>query len=66
VLAAASDLPWLFPIQFDFTDQQGRQVLAVERQMRLRDVYRIMVQDDDLDWRVAAACGVAVDALMDR
>jgi hypothetical protein len=41
-------------------------VLAVDRQLRLRDQYLLSVQDDDLDWRVAAACGVAVDALMNR
>jgi hypothetical protein len=66
VLSAASDLPWLLPLQFDFTDQQGRIVFAVDRQLKVRDQYRITVQDDGLDWRVAAACAVAVDALMDR
>jgi len=65
-LSVASDLPWLLPLQFDFTDQQGRTVFAVDRQLRVRDQYRITVQDDGLDWRVAAACAVAVDALMDR
>lgn len=65
VFAALSDLPWLLPMQFDFTDEQGRTVLAVERQLQVRDRYRVTV-DDELDWRVAAACAVAVDALMDR
>ena len=66
VVSAISDVPWLLPLQFDFTDAQGRVVLTVDRQLRLRDQYRIDVQDDELDWRVAAACGVAVDALMNR
>jgi hypothetical protein len=66
VVAAISDVPWLLPLQFDFTDQQGRVVLTIDRQLRLRDQYLIKVQDDDLDWRVAAACGGAVDALMNR
>jgi uncharacterized protein YxjI len=66
VVSAISDVPWLLPLQFDFTDQGGRVVLAIDRQLRLRDQYLITVQDDDLDWRVAAACGVAVDALMNR
>jgi uncharacterized protein YxjI len=66
VVSAISDVPWLLPLQFDFTDQGGRVVLAIDRQLRLRDQYRISVQDDELDWRVAAACGVAVDALMNR
>ncbi len=66
LVSGVSDLPWLLPIQFDFTDQQGRTVIAIDRRVRLRDHYRISVADDDLDWRVAAACAVTVDALMDR
>jgi len=66
VLSTVGELPWLLPIQFDFTDQQGRVVLAVDRQLRLRDRYRISVEDDRLDWRVAAACAVAVDTFLDR
>ena len=65
-VSIASDLPWLLPLQFDFTDAQGRTVLSIERQLRLRDRYAITVHDDEFDWRVAAACAVAVDALMDR
>jgi uncharacterized protein YxjI len=66
LVSVASDLPWLLPMQFDFTDQQGRTVIAIDRQLKLRDHYRITVADDDLDWRVAAACAVTIDALMDR
>ena len=66
VVGLATDFPWPFPIHFDFADQHGRTVLAVERQMRLRDVYRVPVADGQLDWRVAAALAVTVDAFMNR
>ena len=66
VVGLASDFPWPFPIHFDFLGPDGRPVLAVERQMRLRDVYHVPVTDGRLDWRVAAAAAVAVDAFMNR
>jgi uncharacterized protein YxjI len=66
VVGFATDFPWPFPIHFDFADQQERPVLAVERQMRLRDVYHVPVADGQLDWRVAAALAVTVDAFMNR
>lgn len=59
-----SDIP-LFPIHFDVKD--GETVLmTVDRQMKLRDVYRLEVHDETLDWRVAAALAVAFDAFMNR
>jgi hypothetical protein len=66
VVGIASDFPWPFAIHFDFADQGGKNILAVERQMRLRDVYRVAVADARLDWRVAAALAVTVDAFMNR
>ncbi|HET9871182.1 MAG TPA: hypothetical protein VFP89_01135 [Propionibacteriaceae bacterium] len=66
VVSMVSDWPWLLPLQFDFVDQQERTLFAVDRQFKVRDVYRIEVHEDGLDWRIAAACAVAVDALMDR
>jgi uncharacterized protein YxjI len=66
VVGIASDFPWPFPIHFDFADQAGKPVLSVERQMKLRDVYRLSVTDGGLDWRVAAALAVTVDAFMNR
>jgi hypothetical protein len=67
VVSFGTDFPWPFPIHFDFTDLNGRRpVLAIERQMRLRDVYRVPVADGTLDWRVAAALAVSVDAFMNR
>lgn len=66
IVGFATDFPWPFAIHFDFADQSGKPVLAVERQMRLRDVYRVPVADGQLDWRVAAALAVTVDAFMNR
>ena len=66
VLNVVSDIPWFLPIHFDFTDQGGAMVLTIERQMKLRDVYRIQVSDGSLDWRVPAALAVTVDAFMNR
>jgi len=53
------------PLQFDIL--QGEHVLAtVDRVFKIRDVYRMSVNDDNFDWRVAAAICVAVDAFMNR
>jgi uncharacterized protein YxjI len=66
LVGAFTDFPWPLPIQFDFTTPAGQVLLSVERQLRLRDAYRVPVADDALDWRVAAAVAVAVDAFMNR
>jgi uncharacterized protein YxjI len=60
-----SDLPWFLPIHFDFAEDQDV-VLTIERQMKFKDTYRIAVADGSLDWRVAAALAVTVDAFMNR
>jgi uncharacterized protein YxjI len=60
-----SNWPWIFPIHFDFTSDDGL-AMTIERQMRLRDVYRISITDGTLDWRVAGALAVTVDAFMNR
>lgn len=60
-----TDWPWIFPIHFDFTSSDGL-TMSIERQMRLRDVYRITIADGTLDWRVAGALAVTVDAFMNR
>jgi uncharacterized protein YxjI len=60
-----TDWPWFFPIHFDFTSNDGL-AMSIERQMRLRDVYRITISDGTLDWRVAGALAVTVDAFMNR
>jgi hypothetical protein len=66
VVGLATDFPWPFPIQFDFAAPDGSTALSVERQLRLRDAYQVPVADEGLDWRVAAALAVAVDAFMNR
>jgi hypothetical protein len=60
-----SSWPWIFPIHFDFTSDDGL-AMTIERQMKLRDVYRIAITDGTLDWRVAGALAVTIDAFMNR
>ena len=59
------DIPFL-PIHFDFVDTAGHPLLGVERQGSVRDVYTVHVPDQRVDFRVAAAIAVALDALMQR
>ena len=54
------------PIHFDFADAEGRPLMSVERKFGLRDTYRVEVPDPRVDFRVAAAVAVALDALMAR
>lgn len=58
------DLP--LPIHFDYTDGQGAPLLSVTRGFSLRDNYDVQVADQRIDFRVAAAVAVAMDALMAR
>ena len=60
-----SDIPFL-PIHFDFTSAEGQPLMSVERQMSVRDKYTVHVPDQRVDFRVAAAVAVALDALMAR
>ncbi|GAB2640565.1 hypothetical protein GCM10009743_14520 [Kribbella swartbergensis] len=61
------DIPLPFIFHFDFTDHEtGQPVLSVERKVSVRDRYRVTVQDPRLDFRVAAAMTVALDALQSR
>lgn len=60
-------VPWLF--HFDFVGPDGSVVLSSTRRPALRDVYEIEVPAVGqwrLDWRVAAAMAVALDALQSR
>jgi hypothetical protein len=41
-------------------------VMSVERQFSLRDRYTVKVPDPRLDFRLAAAMAVGLDALMGR
>jgi len=61
------EIPLPFIFHFDFTERgTGQPVLSVERKISVRDRYHITVQDQRLDFRVAAAMTVALDALQGR
>lgn len=56
-----------FSFHFDFTDKQsGAVVMSSERQFTLRDRYTVTVPDTRLDFRLAAAMAVGLDALLQR
>jgi hypothetical protein len=59
------DIPFL-PIHFDFVGSDGAPLIAIERQATVRDLYTVHVPDQRVDFRVAAAVAVALDALMSR
>ena len=58
------DFPFAF--HFDFSDPSGRPVMSVERRFSVRDRYTVTVPDPRLDFRLAAAMAVGLDALMGR
>jgi uncharacterized protein YxjI len=65
ILRRFIDFPFAF--HFDFKDQTtGALVMSSERQMSLRDRYVVTVPDPRLDFRLAAAMAVGLDALMGR
>lgn len=51
---------------FDFVTKDGRQVLSVERQMKLRDQYLVSLPDPTMDRRLAICVAVAMDAIQNR
>jgi hypothetical protein len=56
-----------FPVHFDFTDRQtGAIVMSSARQMTLGDRYTVDVPDPRIDFRLAAAMAVGLDALLQR
>jgi uncharacterized protein YxjI len=56
-----------FVFHFDFVDTRtGAPVLTSERKKAIRDRYTVTVPDPRLDFRVAAAMAVALDALQSR
>jgi catechol 2,3-dioxygenase-like lactoylglutathione lyase family enzyme len=59
-------IPAPFLFHFDFRDPSGQLVLTSERRASLRDRYDVSVPGARLDWRVAAAMAVALDALQSR
>lgn len=54
------------PIHFDFVDGTGAPLFSVDRKMSIGDRYRVEVPDPRVDFRVAAAIAVGLDALMSR
>ena len=65
LLRRFTDIDFL-PFHFDFTDPQGTVMMSSERQATLRDKYTVHVPDQRIDFRVAAAVAVGLDALMQR
>ncbi|TFV52506.1 hypothetical protein [Blastococcus sp. TF02A-35] len=56
-----------FVFHFDFTDtRSGQVVLSSHKRIAFRDAYDVTVPDPRLDFRVAAAMAVALDALQSR
>jgi len=64
ILRRFVDVPFAF--HFDFLDPAGQLVMSVDRQFSMRDRYTVNVPDQRLDFRLAAAMTVALDALMSR
>ncbi|WP_324276203.1 hypothetical protein [Blastococcus brunescens] len=62
-----NNIPVPFLFHFDFTDTAtGALVMSSEKRVALRDHYTVTVPDPRLDFRVAAAMAVALDALQSR
>ena len=61
-------VPWLF--HFDFKAADGSIVMSSEKKVSLKDSYFVDLPAQPngwrLDWRVAAAMAVALDALQSR
>jgi uncharacterized protein YxjI len=65
ILRRFVELPFSF--HFDFADKQtGAVVMSSERAFSLRDRYTVTVPDTRIDFRLAAAMAVGLDALMAR
>ena len=60
-------IPVPFVFHFDFTDSRtGAPAMSSEKRIGRRDHYTVTVPDHRLDFRVAAAMAVALDALQSR
>jgi len=60
-----NDIPFVF--HFDFKDKSSGQVIMTsEKKFALRDQYAVTVPDTRLDFRLAAAMAVGLDALLSR
>lgn len=65
ILRRFTDIPFM-PIHFDFTGSEGQPLLSSTRKATIGDRYHVTVPDQRVDFRVAAAVAVAMDALMAR
>lgn len=65
ILRRFTDVPFL-PIHFDFVGAEGQPLLSSSRKVSVGDRYTVTVPDQRVDFRVAAAVAVALDALMAR
>lgn len=65
VLRRFTDIPFL-PVHFDFTDPQGQVLMRSQRRATVGDRYDVEVPDPRVDFRLAAAMAVALDALLAR
>jgi hypothetical protein len=65
LLRRFTEIPFL-PVHFDFAGPDGAPLVSVEREATVRDRYTVHVPDDRVDFRVAAALAVGLDALMQR
>jgi uncharacterized protein YxjI len=67
VIPYVGDIWVPFVFHFDFVDTAtGQPVMTSERRKAIRDRYTVTVPDPRLDFRVAAAMAVALDALQSR
>jgi uncharacterized protein YxjI len=65
LLRRFTDVDFL-PVHFDFADAAGNPLFSTDRKFAVRDTYHVQVPDPRVDFRVAAAVAVALDALMAR
>ncbi|MDQ4110937.1 MAG: hypothetical protein M3306_07545 [Actinomycetota bacterium] len=65
ILRRFTELDFL-PIHFDYVSSEGQPLISIERRFAFRDKYTVTVHDPRVDFRVAAALAVAMDALMQR
>ena len=69
LIPVVGEIPVPFLFHFDFQAPDGQVVLSSTKRPALRDVYEVTVPTLDgwqLDWRVAVAMAVALDALQSR
>ena len=65
ILRRFIDVPFVF--HFDFVSKAtGQKVMTSEKKFALRDQYAVTVPDTRLDFRLAAAMAVGLDALLSR